>query len=138
MQPRYRGPEGPKLPTHFAGGIRLHVPRVEMARPAIVEKQNAGPDRGRRGTGRRWAFGPVEIGQVKSQTPQAADLQQSSPLSKFPSRPVYAHRSSQDLLEILFDPRRGIGELGHAQIKVVEIWPPSSPSVLSIAVERDL
>jgi hypothetical protein len=83
-QPWHAGRNGLELASQFARRIGLHVPCVQVARPAGLEQQNARFN-GRGGRADSSAvglcrFSPKQIGQIQSQEPQAADSQQ------FPAR----------------------------------------------------
>ena len=75
--------DGPKLTTYLAWGVGLHIPRVEVTGPAIVENQNA---RFRpAGPARRWpsasrfragCLGLQQPRQAEAQTPETPDPQE--------------------------------------------------------------
>ena len=52
VEARHAGRDRPELPANLARGVGLHVPGVDVARAAVIEDQDARPDR-RRAAARR-------------------------------------------------------------------------------------
>ena len=72
--PGTRGGDRPELAADLGRGVRLHVPDVELAGPAVEQEQDARADRGVRGPVAR----PEQPGQRQAEGAQSADLQQAA------------------------------------------------------------
>src|SRR5262249_23277788 len=62
----------------FGRGRRLHIPHVEMARPAIKENQDAGIGGGGQRRPLSLLLGADELWAVDAEQPQTADVQHSA------------------------------------------------------------
>ena len=79
LHPRHRRRDGLELAPHLGGGVGLRVEGVEVTGPAVVEDQDAGPDRltrGRRVGADR--LGLPEPAQVQAEVAAAGEMEQTT------------------------------------------------------------
>src|SRR5262245_19717430 len=70
--------DGPELAANFGRGRRLHVPHVELARPAVEEDQNTRVGRGMQFRVRRVLLRAQHSRQAEPESADAADLQHAA------------------------------------------------------------
>src|SRR5262245_18875113 len=83
--------DGPEFAANFGRGRRLHVPHVQMARPAVEEDQDTGVGRGMQFRVRRVLLRAQHFRQAEPESADAADLQHVPPRNLWSGTTEWLH-----------------------------------------------